>query len=965
MATIIVRAGDNLQTAINNAVAGDVIEVEANATFLGPFTLPNKAGSSMITIRSSAIAQLPSNTRVAPAQAVLMPKMVSRGFNEPAVAANPGAHHFTFQGIEFAPVNATVFISDIVRLGEGQGEQTLVAQAPHDIVFDRCYIHGHPTQDNQRGISANTGELTVSNCYISEIHGIGFDTQAICGWNGPGPFHIINNYLEGAGENVLFGGADSAIAELMPTNLEFRRNYCFKPLTWRVGHPSYAGKHWTVKNLFELKALSGAVIDGNVFENNWTDGQDGSGILFTVRNQECGAPWSIVENVTFTNNTVKNVTGAAINFLGEDNEVTAAFGKCVPASTSGRGTDVLVNNNVFHTVGGAFLLLNGFYNITISRNTHLQNGNTMTLYGQDSLGFSYIDNVTREQEFGIFGEGGLIGTAALEAWTPGYTFTGNVLAHPYATNPVGNDYPAEVTITSDFRVPDWPGKGCDIDALLAAQTGAAPTHPAPTISTVSPTSGSTLGGTVMSIAGTGFLSGATVTVGGTAATNVVVNTSTSITCTTPAHVAGLVSVVVTNPDIQSATKSNSFTYVAPPPPPPTLSVIQPLSGPTTGGTAFTLTGTNFVAGATVTFDGTSATGVSVSNSTTIVGLTPPHAAGGVAVVVTNPSGQTATLPSGYLYVDPLPPPPPPPPARTLTIASSTPGSGVAITVTPQDINGLSNGTTGFSRTYNDQTVVSVLAPALTGANTFVKWQRDGIDWSTSQSTNVLMNSNYTLTAVYQAPAPPPPPAPTYRLTFTSSSPSTGVPISVSPIDNNQQGNGITVFSRTYNEGAAVTMIAPASASGNVFRRWLKDGNVVTSNQTFTTTLTADVEVQAVYEVVAPEPDPTPPPVAPAPTISSISPSKGSISGGLNVTITGSNFETGATITFGGTAATGVVVVSSTTIRCIVPSRATAGKVDVKVTNPDGKSATKIGGFQYSKGGPRNSRISPNGGLIIL
>ena len=60
----------------------------------------------------------------------------------------------------------------------------------------------------------------------------GLDTQAICGWNGPGPYTITNNYLEAAGENILFGGADPSIPNLVPSNITVTGNYLTKQLAW-------------------------------------------------------------------------------------------------------------------------------------------------------------------------------------------------------------------------------------------------------------------------------------------------------------------------------------------------------------------------------------------------------------------------------------------------------------------------------------------------------------------------------------------------------------------------------------------------------------------------------------------------------------------------------------------------------------------------------------------------------------
>src|ERR1019366_8306786 len=133
----------------------------------------------------------------------------------------------------------------------------------------------------------------------------------------------------------------------------------------------------------------------------------------------------------------------------------------------------------------------------------------------------------------------------------------------------------------------------------------------------------TAGGTAVTISGTNFAAGATVTFGAAAATNVVVTNSTTITATAPAGAAGAVTVTVNNPGGQSGSLASAFTYVAP----PTVTSVSPNSGTTAGGTAVTITGTNFATGATVTFGGTAATNVVVTNATTITATTPAGAVG--------------------------------------------------------------------------------------------------------------------------------------------------------------------------------------------------------------------------------------------------------------------------------------------------------------------------------------------------
>jgi hypothetical protein len=218
---------------------------------------------------------------------------------------------------------------------------------------------------------------------------------------------------------------------------------------------------------------------------------------------------------------------------------------------------------------------------------------------------------------------------------------------------------------------------------------------APTLTAVSPTSGPTSGGTAVTLTGANFASGATVSFGGIAATSVVVVSGTQITANTPPHAQGSVSVVVTNPNGQAATLTSGFKFTGPT---PTLTAVSPTSGSTSGGTAVTLTGTNFVSGPTVTFGGTAASSVVVVVSgTQITANTPPHAAGTVSVVVTNPDGQTATLASGFTFTGAAP---------TLTAVSPTSGSttgGTAVTLT--GTNFVSGATVTFGGTAASSVVV--------------------------------------------------------------------------------------------------------------------------------------------------------------------------------------------------------------------------------------------------------------------
>jgi hypothetical protein len=481
-ATHVVPAGGDLQAAINAAASGDTIILEAGATYRGPFTLTKKTGDAFITIQSSRAGEITG--RVAPEQSGLLAKLRSNVPGDPIIATSPGAHHYKLIGLDISTFSSTDFVYDLIRLGDSSQSDPSI---PHHLILDRLWVHGFATQTVQRGISLNSAETSIINSHISDIHGVGFDTQAICGWNGPGPYQIINNYLEAAGENIMFGGALPSISNLVPANIEIRRNHFFKPLSWKVGHPSYAGIHWTIKNLLEFKNARNVIVDGNVLENSWTDGQIGYAVLFTVRSEDGKAPWATVENIRFTNNTVKN-TEQAFNLLGSDSP-----------NQSGRGNGLVISNNLFTGIANRFLTISGYYNVTLDHNTHFQNGNVAILYGEPSIGFVYTNNITVHVGFGFFGDGVREGIAGLMAWTPGFIFQKNVIAGASPSiYPANNFYPSSITgvLDSAFQVvnaayksagTDGKDLGCDINALNAAQSGSTPTPTATPTPTSIPT----------------------------------------------------------------------------------------------------------------------------------------------------------------------------------------------------------------------------------------------------------------------------------------------------------------------------------------------------------------------------------------------------------------------------------------------------------------------------------------------
>ncbi|MGH9831014.1 MAG: hypothetical protein ACREDR_48035, partial [Blastocatellia bacterium] len=228
----------DLQAALQEARPGDEVLLKAGAEFRGSFVLPKKentgsgASAKWIIIASDqSPSKTPPGTRVTPAVAGQFPKLVSTNA-EPTLRAAAGAGYYRLVGIELTIAPSVKISYGIVRLGEGS--EGSIDQLPHDILIDRCYVHGLPSANVRRGIALNCAASAVIDSWVSDCHEAGADSQAICCWNGPGPFEISDNYLEAAGENVMFGGADPAIPNLIPSDITFTRNYCRKPLEWRT-----------------------------------------------------------------------------------------------------------------------------------------------------------------------------------------------------------------------------------------------------------------------------------------------------------------------------------------------------------------------------------------------------------------------------------------------------------------------------------------------------------------------------------------------------------------------------------------------------------------------------------------------------------------------------------------------------------------------------------------------------------
>jgi len=298
--TLRVASGGKLQAALDSAAPGDRILLAAGATFTGNFVIRPKAGSgpsAWITVTTDG--SLPSEgSRVSPAQAGSYPKIVSPGLL-PAIATEGAASFWRFTGVEITISPSITENQAIVQLGDASPAQNSLDKVPTDIVLDRVYVHGQTYVDARRCITFNTARTAIVDSYVSECHSA-FDAQAVAGTNGPGPFKIVNNYLEAAAENIAFGGADPGIPNLVPSDIEIRHNYFSKAMAWR-------NSQWLVKNLLELKVGRRVLIDGNVMENSWPAAQAGFAFVLWSVNQNGTCNWCVTEHITIQNNIIRNV----------------------------------------------------------------------------------------------------------------------------------------------------------------------------------------------------------------------------------------------------------------------------------------------------------------------------------------------------------------------------------------------------------------------------------------------------------------------------------------------------------------------------------------------------------------------------------------------------------------------------------------------------------------------------------
>jgi hypothetical protein len=459
----------------------------------------------------------------------------------------------------------------------------------------------------------------------------------------------------------------------------------------------------------------------------------------------------------------------------------------------------------------------------------------------------------------------------------------------------------------------------------------------PVVTAISPTHGSVLGGTLIEITGANFMNATAVTIGSQPLTNVIINSDTSITAITPPMLplsGELTQQVVVTSASGASTESVFFTYDADVTPPavslPSITMISPTHGEAVGGTIVEITGANLSGTTSVTIGGQNVTDITINSDTSITVTTPLAAPDmldlPMPVVVTNAAGFSTESVFFTYDADVTPPAVSLPSITTISPTHGEAVGGTIVEITGANLSGTTSVTIGGQNvtdiTINSDTSITVTTPLAAP---------DMLDLPMPVVvTNAAGFSTESVFYVYDSAVMPP--------AITTISPSHGSALGGTSIEitgTNFLGTSVVtiggqaVTSFTYNSPTSITAITPPipTVGGELTQQVVVTSMGGASTESVFFTYDADV----------------PPPVVSLPSITTISPSYGSVMGGASITITGANFTSATAVTFGGVSAA-YTVDSDTQITAITPMfppLPDSLPVAVAVTTPSGVSTETV------------------------
>lgn len=422
-----------LQAAINNASCspnGTILQLPKGDVETGNFTLPLKtcASGQWIIITTTGVTLPAQGTRLDPSLYVGQLARLTATVAAPVVAtaSNAAVNSYWLSGLEVEQA-AVAGSNEGVDIGYYSATPS---QLPSNIVIDRCYIHGKAANPVSRLVDLNGNNVAVVDSYLSEGHEIGFDTQGILTVSG-GPMLIQNNFIEGAAENVMFGGASNGSSQPPYNNFShdvtIQKNFMYKPVAWYGQNPAYMGILYTVKNLYEMKEGVRVLVQNNVLENNWGQAQAGEVATFQALIQS--GLNAVIDDVSFIYNYAAHA-GEGILIAGNDPTLT-------PIDTTKRLHRMLVQNNVLDDINApvwqgtsighfGYYLTGGADAVTIDHNTipFQAPPNEFVLFANNDFpetSFFFTNNVNYVPAgwVGIGANATAEGTPSIQAWLSG------------------------------------------------------------------------------------------------------------------------------------------------------------------------------------------------------------------------------------------------------------------------------------------------------------------------------------------------------------------------------------------------------------------------------------------------------------------------------------------------------------------------------------------------------------------
>ncbi|MBC7896764.1 MAG: Ig-like domain-containing protein [Cytophagaceae bacterium] len=403
--TVNVPAG-GLQLAITQSHGGSVLCL--TGTHTGNFTVPARTDAGWVVIRSAGT--IPAG-RMRPSNAGGLAKLESKTVL-PALQFSSRSVRTLVLGLEITSIPTMTTLAPVSLVQVGTGSETNLSDLATDIAFQQLYVHGWAGAHIRRGFTLNGAAQTIKDSWCDEIHASGYDSQCSVSWNSSGPILIENNTLMAASENIMFGGADPKIAGLVTSDITIRRNHVAKNIAWKGGN-------WNVKNLIETKSSARVLVEENVLEGSWTDGQVGYAFVLKSTTQNGGCRACGTSDWTIRRNLIQNA-GAGFSIAGRADQNNTG-----PTDSTNRRFDISENwigaLNVSPYVGDGrpIIFLAENHDFTVRRNV-FEGGNANSAMLFDIASLYAVRNLTVNANVLARGTYGMFATATGEgnaSWT--------------------------------------------------------------------------------------------------------------------------------------------------------------------------------------------------------------------------------------------------------------------------------------------------------------------------------------------------------------------------------------------------------------------------------------------------------------------------------------------------------------------------------------------------------------------